>query len=344
MAIFNTISTFKPSPSFDIWWPSMTSNTEPFPIVASASSEKSGNPAWYAFASFESKPLKASWVSQGGSDDEWVEIDLGEETVVNSLAIAGGIDSNNIVSPPWIYVKGSLNGSDWDLFYEDSDIVWDNGSGNPSTLNISLSPPKTARYLRIGADNLVSKWNSEPIGFYDIAIGRPKFSTTQFFLWSPMMKSNNLPSSFIATSSSNESDSKLPYQAFAGNSQDSTARSTAGWVSAKTNTVSNQWVQIDFGKRVHVKKAYIRPYFNGYGIRLSPDRINIMMGDKGAIYATHPISGSITWPANRTEYLELDTSGFKDSIMKIGVDGLSPNEQIGYNDIKFLVEFGYYVE
>lgn len=119
--------------------PTMTSNTEPSPYVASASSEDTF-PAYYAFDDTRDN----YWAVDKDSLPEWVQIDLGSPKVANSYEIVEARELNR--NPRDFTLEGSNDESSWDVLDTRSDIGW---STEGETQSFSISSPGAYRYYRL---------------------------------------------------------------------------------------------------------------------------------------------------------------------------------------------------
>lgn len=104
-----------PAGEFDWWSPHMTSDTEPAPYVASASSCEND---YYARSAFDAN-ANTSWRSSNGVNGQWIEFDFGKKTYISGIRISS-ISSATIRGrlPRSFSIKGSNDGNDWKLIHQ----------------------------------------------------------------------------------------------------------------------------------------------------------------------------------------------------------------------------------
>lgn len=100
----------------------MTSDTTPVPLMASASSQNTANLS--AFRVFDGIGL-SRWDSNGAALPQWVDIDFGQNKMVNAVEIKSSGSSSNLANMPKHFtVEASNNNADWSIVGEFRDATW----------------------------------------------------------------------------------------------------------------------------------------------------------------------------------------------------------------------------
>lgn len=140
--------------------PYMTGYTTPIPYVVSASSEYiSSTSKLNAWKAFDGTPATDGYGHGGmwGSEDDavnaWIQVDLGDAVAINAMRVDPGYSIYGISTPKWLYLKGSMDGENFDLIQEWSGISWAPVGGYS---DFPLDETIKYRFYRIGADNVKS--------------------------------------------------------------------------------------------------------------------------------------------------------------------------------------------
>ncbi|OXS74287.1 hypothetical protein B1B04_09170 [Lysinibacillus sp. KCTC 33748] len=151
---------------------SMTSNTLPAPLVASASSTHSDPyPAWKAFNGAITDSSDA-WISNGGYNanigSEWIQIDYGVAKVVNTLFLTGRLISTIGYYPRKFEIVGSNDGKSFNTLHTVSNQTeWQLGEQKIFVFNNKQS----FRYYRLNILEINTEQKNAYVQIGDILFG-----------------------------------------------------------------------------------------------------------------------------------------------------------------------------
>lgn len=176
-----TVSAYQAISVFSGYWlsPHMTNHTTPYPYIASASNEKTNESlyAWQAFDGIQATGAGnagGKWSTPDNPGYGWVQIDFGKAVAIDALRVNPiySMPANTFVisTPNWFYLKGSMDGENFDLIKEWSDISW---ASIGQYSDFFLDEISEYRFYRIGADNVKSSdsFNGR-VGYGDIQFHR----------------------------------------------------------------------------------------------------------------------------------------------------------------------------
>lgn len=127
--------------------PIMTSNTTPIPYVASASSVYNNEARYYAYRAFNgtSADVNDAWLSAGISTSQYIMLDFGTPTTVDTVKILINNPNASTVAPKDFTVQGSNNGTDFAIIKTFSETSWTNNVAKTLSLDASV----TYRYYKV---------------------------------------------------------------------------------------------------------------------------------------------------------------------------------------------------
>merc|ERR1719483_1770871 len=92
--------------------------------------------------------MQGAWCASADAVGVWIEVDLGDMRHITGIATQGRSDANNWVES--YTVKGSMNGYDWQSFYnEEYDHIFIGNSDRETVVTHSFVQHQRARYVRI---------------------------------------------------------------------------------------------------------------------------------------------------------------------------------------------------